>query len=89
MKRLSIMALFIGVALAVTFLLERVGFQQTSSEENSWPHDQITIVTPFDAGGSVDTMARGIAENLQREMGIRINVLNYPGARHSSERCNF
>ena len=45
-----------------------------------WPIRPITIVVPFDAGGSVDRLARGIANYLPKELGQPITVVDQPGA---------
>lgn len=48
--------------------------------EDDWPEDEITLITPFDAGGSVDNMARGFAPYLEDELGTDIKIENKPGA---------
>jgi tripartite-type tricarboxylate transporter receptor subunit TctC len=45
-----------------------------------WPTRPITVVVPFDAGGSVDRLARGIAKYLPKELGQPITVVDQPGA---------
>ncbi len=52
----------------------------TPSMAADWPNRPITIVVPFDAGGSADRLARGIATFLPRELGQPISVINQPGA---------
>lgn len=58
--------------------------ESNSGDEGSvtenWPHDEVTFIVPFDAGGSVDTMARGLAPYLEDELGTSITVENHPGA---------
>lgn len=55
---------------------------ETESEEKelAWPTDKITIVVPFGAGGSMDTVVRGIAPFLSEELGVDVAVENKKGA---------
>ncbi len=45
-----------------------------------WPTRPITIMVPFNAGGSLDRMARGVAPYLSKELGQPVTVTNRPGA---------
>ncbi|HEY8369325.1 MAG TPA: tripartite tricarboxylate transporter substrate binding protein, partial [Thermodesulfobacteriota bacterium] len=45
-----------------------------------WPTRPITILVAFNAGGSVDRMARGLAPYLSAELGKPVTVVNRPGA---------
>lgn len=45
-----------------------------------WPSRPITLLVPFNAGGSVDRMARGLAPFLSKELGQPVTVVNRPGA---------
>ena len=46
----------------------------------TWPTQPIKLIAPFPPGGSVDIMARLIAEPLGRELGQRIVIENRSGA---------
>jgi tripartite-type tricarboxylate transporter receptor subunit TctC len=50
------------------------------AEDNSWPQRPITIVVPFQAGGSADLLARIVQQNLQAELGSPVVVENRSGA---------
>jgi tripartite-type tricarboxylate transporter receptor subunit TctC len=45
-----------------------------------WPTRPITLLVPFNAGGSLDRMARGLAPYLSQELGQPVTVSNRPGA---------
>ena len=45
-----------------------------------WPRRPITLVVPFDIGGSVDRLARGLATYLPKELGAPAIVVDRPGA---------
>ena len=45
-----------------------------------WPARPITLMVPFNAGGSLDRMARGLAPYLSKELGQPVTVVNRPGA---------
>lgn len=49
------------------------------AQADDWPTRPITMVTPFDAGGSNDRFGRVIAPALSRELGQPVVVLNRPG----------
>jgi len=50
------------------------------SAAEKWPSRPITIVVPFGAGGGADTSARALAKHWERELGVKLLVVNRPGA---------
>jgi tripartite-type tricarboxylate transporter receptor subunit TctC len=46
----------------------------------AWAQERITLVAPFPPGGPVDTLARILAEGLQKRTGVPAVVENLPGA---------
>jgi tripartite-type tricarboxylate transporter receptor subunit TctC len=68
--------LILSLAVALAVSLGEVG--TASSQLNfSTP---IQIIVPFPAGGSMDTVARIVANGLSRQLGTEIVVLDMPGA---------
>ncbi len=51
-----------------------------TKKADDWPTKPITIICPFDAGGSADRLARGLAPFLSKELGVPVTVENKPGA---------
>ncbi|MDW6003108.1 tripartite tricarboxylate transporter substrate binding protein [Vibrio mangrovi] len=45
----------------------------------AWPDKPIQIIVPWGAGGNTDTVARLVAEGLQKELGVNVNVINRTG----------
>ena len=46
----------------------------------AWPRRPVTIVVPFDAGGSADRLARGFAQYMPRYLGQPLTVVDRAGA---------
>jgi tripartite-type tricarboxylate transporter receptor subunit TctC len=64
----------VRLAIALTLLLS------AGARADDWPTHNLRIVVPFPAGGSADTQARVIAEELQKKLGKPVIVENKPGA---------
>jgi tripartite-type tricarboxylate transporter receptor subunit TctC len=62
--------------LFVTLFAALVG----SATAQEWPKRPITILVPFDVGGSVDRLARGFAEFMPQTLGQPITVVDRVGA---------
>lgn len=52
----------------------------TAASAQDYPSQPITILVPYSAGGSGDTVSRIVADRLDDELGVTINVVNRPGA---------
>lgn len=50
-----------------------------SALAEDWPDGPLEIVVPFDAGGSADRLARGLAEHMSPRFGVPVTVVNRPG----------
>lgn len=51
----------------------------STSAMAAWPDKPIKIIVPWGAGGNTDTVARLVAEGLQQELGVNVNVINRTG----------
>lgn len=52
----------------------------TAAVAQPYPHRPVTVVVPFSAGGPTDTIARMMAERMQRSLGQAVVVENTVGA---------
>jgi tripartite-type tricarboxylate transporter receptor subunit TctC len=52
----------------------------TAARADDWPSRNLRILVPFPAGGSSDTQARAIAEELSKKLGRAVIIENKPGA---------
>ncbi len=59
---------------------------ETPAPATDFPTKAIDIVVPFQPGGNVDLSCRIIAEELSRELGQPVNVLNKEGAAQLLDR---
>jgi tripartite-type tricarboxylate transporter receptor subunit TctC len=67
------------VAAAVTFIAVFLAASGAPAQE-AWPQRPVTIVVPFQAGGSADLLGRIVQQNLQAELGASFVVENRSGA---------
>jgi tripartite-type tricarboxylate transporter receptor subunit TctC len=62
---------------ATAFLITRAS---PVLSEDTWPQHSVTIVVPFQAGGSADLLARMVGQQLQADFGVPFVVENRSGA---------
>lgn len=54
-------------------------FTKSTMDEAEWPDRPLSFVVPFDAGGSADRLARGVADHMGPRLGVPIQVINRSG----------
>tara|TARA_R110001599_G_scaffold523_1_gene2306 strand:- start:8545 stop:9564 length:1020 start_codon:yes stop_codon:yes gene_type:complete len=64
-------------ATSISCLAFSIGL--ASAAQADWPEEPIEIIVPFDAGGSADRMARGLAEHMSPRLDVPISIVNRPG----------
>ena len=52
----------------------------STGSDKSWPERPITIVVPFDVGGSADRLSRGFAQYMPKYLGQPMTVVDRAGA---------
>ena len=67
-----------AIALIAGLLATVLGTVQVQAQE--WPSRQVTIVVPFIAGSTPDSLARIVAESLQQRLAQPFLIENRPGA---------
>ena len=75
MKKLLAAALIMSVAFSTAFAGE-------------WPTKSINMTVPYNAGGTTDLTARGLANGMSKVLGVTMNVVNTPGAGGSAGSLN-
>jgi tripartite-type tricarboxylate transporter receptor subunit TctC len=60
--------------------LPAAAFAQQSTGSTGFPNKIVKIIVPFPPGGLADNLARGLAQELQKEWGQPVIVENKPGA---------
>jgi putative tricarboxylic transport membrane protein len=68
---------FIAILAIAASMIALNGF--TAAQAQDWPTKPITFIVPFSAGGSADTMARGLATYLGKALNVTIKVVNNDG----------
>ena len=63
----------------ITYIMLVLSFAAVASAEG-YPKGPVTIIVPFSAGGSVDIVARSVAQALQEKLGQPFVVESRPGA---------
>lgn len=65
--------------LLIICCIGTVAFAQ-GTKETKFPSKNITLIVPWNAGGSSDLIGRLLADDMAKTLGVDINVVNTPGA---------
>ena len=76
----KIFGLMLGVSICL-LLLASVGF--VANPASDYPRGPVTVVVPYSAGGGTDLTARVLVNEMAKELGVNIAVVNTPGANGS------
>lgn len=81
-KSFSLLSIMLVLGLILASCGSSGDGAQGDGEEtvDEWPHKNTTLILPFDAGGSLDSMMRVIAKQLEDELDTKIKIDNRPGA---------
>ena len=81
MKKIFRMAVGVAAVSAIAALvLTKNGFAAEIKKPANYPNRAIEMVVPWGAGGGLDTLARMVAAEFEKEMGVAVGVINKPGA---------
>jgi tripartite-type tricarboxylate transporter receptor subunit TctC len=70
----------LGATAAATATLAGPALPRVAQAAPAYPRRPVTILTPFDAGGSADRMARGFAQYMPKYLGQPMTVVDRAGA---------
>lgn len=76
----KVINLILATILGVSITACKDKNDSNTKAQASWPQKTITLIVPFGAGGDTDFHARNLANNLEKELGVRIIVNNVSGA---------
>lgn len=74
------------IVLVLGLILASCGSNDSSDggdgdgKAEKWPHKNTTLILPFDAGGSLDSMMRVLTKSLEPELDTNFKIDNRPGA---------
>jgi tripartite-type tricarboxylate transporter receptor subunit TctC len=69
----------LGAGLLLGIIGWSVGFVPASGQ-SAYPNRAVTMVVPFPAGGRTDIIGRIVGQELARNLGKPVAIINKPGA---------
>ena len=69
-----------GLVPLLALLISSGAVRVPVEAQAAWPSRPVTLVVPFDPGGSLDRLGRGLAQFMPKYLGQPITVVNRPGA---------
>ncbi len=73
MKKMKVLALILVLAMAATLFT-------ACAQEKAYPNKDLTLIVPWNAGGSSDLIGRLLVAGMEPELGVKVSVVNTPGA---------
>ena len=73
-KEDSIMKKLVAILLALTLVLS------ATAALAAFPEKNMTLIVPWNAGGSSDLIGRLLCAEMEQDLGVKISVVNTPGA---------
>jgi putative tricarboxylic transport membrane protein len=68
-----------GIVASLAIAGAALATSMPAAAQDTYEPGKLTIIVPFNPGGSVDRMSRAIAQYLPEELGVPVTVVNRPG----------
>ncbi|MGD1833674.1 MAG: tripartite tricarboxylate transporter substrate binding protein [Sphaerochaetaceae bacterium] len=69
----------VALLMLAIMMVSSVAFAQGVQEEEVFPSKPIKLIVPWSAGGGTDAIARALAKNGEKHLGVPVVVENKPG----------
>lgn len=78
--RITVRGLVASLAVSVLFAAGACSNGAVNSGSNGYPTHTVTMIVPFEAGGSADVAARMWSKYAAKKLGVQVRVVNVAGA---------